>query len=190
MGREQLEMERLTLSHDLLKNLFLNRLGTARSDHALEARSRLLTSFWALHRGEHDLEDGIDAVAVIETVQRGLAAWPEARAALERFFRDAPERHGYCRTDMFSEASRRCVEGEESLVNVVSCFVREFTALADSSEEERLRRLRDFWDAADEIARTLSSMQPGFGEDARFGDFFRRSELPSEQVSQETGGCR
>ena len=172
MSSEELEHERALLNHDKVKNAFMNKVGTVRSDLSLEERSKDIKIVWAITRGERPQNEDLEDIEA--TVRSGLAAWPNVLASLEDFFENGPKRCGYKGRNRLEETRQLFFRGDKSLTSVISRFVTEFNEIAWQSGDARKERLKEFWEVADAIHQTLTTMRPGIAEDALFGDYFEK----------------
>lgn len=172
---KKLEKIRSHISHDLLKNGFLERLGTSRGTYETNPmKSDLVERAWG-----HIREECAETSSVIRVVNGAITKWAEVEEAISDFFRSAPESCGLSTTRLFNETKIRCLDPHVGWLIVMRTFVEDFYSLARRPAEERAGRLKEFWHAADELHDAIRSMGPRLGgEGHRFGDFFRS---PSEQ---------
>ena len=148
------------MSHDLLKNQFLERIGTTRGSVAGNPeKTRLLLRYWAGEFVEHDDR----WVAIKHSVETGVSNWPVVRDGLTEFFVDAPQRSGLVPTQLFKEFRSRCIDGEKSLVSIISDFVQNISALGRLNQDEQFDAACKFWQAADELYAHLVELRPSSG---------------------------
>jgi hypothetical protein len=167
---ERLESIRSRLNHDLLKNRFLERLGTSKGSVTdTPLKTQLILGAWSF------LSDNVaQRKSDWAVVEIGISNWPEIRDAVQSFFSHAPQDCGIDVTENFHKEVDRCLEPEKGWLAVMDRFVRDFCDLAVESDVVQHERISEFWGAADELHRSLQSMAPKFrGEGPRFGDFFR-----------------
>lgn len=170
----RLENIRSHISHDLLKNGFLERLGTSRGTYESNPmKSDLVERAW-----EHIRQGCAEASSVMRVVDGAFSKWPEVEEAISDFFRFAPESCGLAPTRLFNETKLRCLDPQSGWLAEMRSFVEDFYSQASLPAEERAERLKEFWHAADQLHEAIRSMGPRLGgEGYRFGDYFRS---PSE----------
>lgn len=170
MGANELEQWRSQLNHDLLKNGFLERLGTVQGRFGEnELKVKLIQAAWKSLRGEDDPQEAFALVSVKEALRQ----WPHVRRELESFFLHGPEDCGMVRTRLFDGVAEDCLCDSTGWLAVLGSFVDDFRDLAFAPSDRQADRLRQFWVAAEALHQALSDMRPRFGDDGpRFGDFF------------------
>jgi hypothetical protein len=170
MSAPKLEQWRSRLNHDLLKNQFLERLGTVQGAIGEnELKVKLIRRAWGQLNGRFDPE----AAPSQTSVEEALRQWPVVRKDLVAFFSHGPEDCDMIRTPLFDRIAEDCLREPNGWLAILDGFVRDFKDLAFSTPALQEQRLRQFWEAAESLHRALSEMRPRFGgEGPRFGDFF------------------
>lgn len=193
--KERLNQQRTILSHNRLRNDFIEQVGTRRSDLTTIERSRKILKVWNPAAPDEDQE------AHEQAVYLGLRNWSDVCRALHQFFYVSPSRYGFSVTQRFLDARRRVLGSPESsstddpaectLVDVVTSFARRFDSLKGASTEVQHSELDQFWKALDEIAQTLVEMRPGSDGGGFDAYFIRLSIKPGAScgaaISEATG---
>ena len=170
-GYKQLDQLRENINHDFIRNAFLNKLGTARTDKDVNERSADIRVVWENIEGSTDDEV---VQAKKETVYQGLANWPGVRKKIRNFFESAPSANGYRGKKRFQDAYAEFFSGDRSIVATINLFVSDFEKLSQVSEEVVNERLIEFWQAADRMQAIFSEMRPGMDKGAYFGEYFEK----------------
>lgn len=173
MSYQDLDRIRRVLNHDKIMNAFLNKIGSIRSDLDLMERSEFILKIWREIRGGCTEEEDLKHVKV--SVQQGLNNWPNVLSELRNFFETVPQKCGYRGTERFEQARRDFFEGDNSKTAVITQFVNQFYEIPKTKSEEKWGKcLKEFWEAANAIHKTLSEMRPGMEDDALFGEYFEK----------------
>lgn len=180
MSANELERIRSHVNHDLLKNAFLERLGTVRGTLQDNPMKReLIEGAWRYLREQVPEEE-----AAFRSVREAISRWEEVKEAVTGLFTEAPQKCGYEVTPLFKQVAELCCNETDGWLQVLDRFVRDFEALATSSSAEQETRLHELWEAADQLHQAISDLRPRYGgEGPRFGDFFQR---PGSSLSSST----
>lgn len=171
----KLERLRSLLNHNKIKNDFLNLIGSARMDLSIEERSTDILLVWS-NQSVPNSEQGPQLQAKIDTVRKGLSNWQNSFRALKDFFETKPAEFGLSMTLKGQQVKKAFFEGEKSYTAIIDRFVNSFDDLVDQTKNEQLKKLENFWAAADKIHETLSKMTLKMNSDEFFDSCFEFKE--------------
>ena len=177
---ELMEKERSILSHNLLKNNFLNIIGSAYSRMPYYIRSDQILKTWDSTADPKK----VFKTDVVEVVQSALKNWPEIYKALNAYLNDTPEIFGFKETKTFIDARNKILgdktgNDRDCYANTINKFVENFDSLANKNRNEQKKNLKKFWFAADQIHELLSKMHFSKKDPSRFYEYFEK-RYPTE----------
>lgn len=167
---DELERIRANLNHNLLKNSFLNKIGSYRTDLTFNERSTQIMAVWDDLLKKNKISPDIEAIK--NSVYSGLHNWQKICQSLDFFFNEVPQSCGYQVTGRFKRARNHIIGKKDSKTSIISKFVSEFDEIAKKRRDEQYRILRKLWRSVDKIQMELSKMRAGIDEDAQFGEYF------------------
>ncbi len=133
-----------------------------------------MEAFWEDLRGDVPWAIDPQLESIRQVVPHALRNWGEVREAIEYFFNYGPEQCGYTGTTLFEAAKSDIVTHPDSCINFITAFVNSFNDIGSYDRETRTDHLQLFWSYADKMQEILSEMRPGFRDDQKFGDYFRK----------------
>jgi len=168
MGRQEFEICRVHVSHDMLKNQFLERLGTTRGsvDDNPEKTALMLKYLSSAN------DDCIGAEATSNSIDAALTNWPAVKASVTELFDRSPNSCGLVPTELFEAMRDRCIGEQGSLVSSIDDFVLRFRSLGSENLSSQMVAIREFWKVADELYGCLIELKPNGGVHA-FVDYLR-----------------